>query len=217
MNALGLAGEVFVESHCRQNKIKYRKATRGEDIKLGIDVYMGEEETPTDIKNTNYIFSCQILEDGIINTRHPFKKDSQATHYCFVNVDATAQGNFIEHVAIKDKLLRDIVSTPIALDNLYTYLQSIDQTSYKDIAPNLVQASFRIKMKLQEFCKKGVLVTYEEPESNQEVSFKMRKEKEVKKPNIQSIESIRDMIKNRKEGNVVEVEVEEFNIVTIKI
>lgn len=212
---LGLAGEVFVESYCRQNKLKYKKATHDEDIQLGIDAYINNE--PTDIKNTNAIYICQILENGSINVRHPFKKNSKATHYCFVNVDGTGQGNFIEHISIKEKLLRDIIKSEKELGNLVIYLNSIDNLFYEGLGLNLNQAALKIKNEILKYCKPTVTIVYEEPETNSQLNFKIVKKKEDIKPTPQRISSIKDLIKSKLTQPEKVKKEESNNVIIIKI
>lgn len=218
-NIFGIAGEVFTESYCRQNKIKYKKAKKEEDLTLGIDCYIGENKIPTDVKNTTDIFFLQILEDGIFNARHPFKKHSKATHYFFVDVDGTGQGKFIEHVEIKEKLLRDLIKDEENLNKLYTYLRFLDQTSYKKIGDNLAVAAFKIKKEVLKFCKSSVNVIYNEPVGgNTEVSFKLVMVKKKQTPSIQSINAIRNSIKEKlKETDSTKPEPQKENIIVIKI
>lgn len=210
---LGLAGEVFVESYCRQNKIKYKKGTNSEDVKYGIDAYI--DGCPTDIKNTNSLYICQIYDTGIINVRHPFKKDSKPTHYCFVNVDGAGQGKFIEHISIKEKLLRDIVKSEEDLTNLLVYLHSLDNALYQSFGINLNQAALTIKNEILKYCKPSITLTYEEPQANTQLNFKISiKEKVINKPTIQSLSAIRDKIRN---NTTTPIKKKENNIITINI
>ena len=213
---LGLAGEVFVESHCRLNKLEYKKGSTQDDLVYGVDAYISK--LPTDIKNTQYLFPCQINKEGLINTRHPYKTTSKATHFLFVNVDGSGQGKFIEHIPVKEKLLRDIVKEE-EYDNFLTFLQQIDKKSYLEFGTNLDNASLKIKEKLLSFLKKGLQVSYNTPTSNHDVSFKIKKEDIMKttKPTIKSIQSIRDLLKERREGTYTEEPKEKYPIIKINI
>lgn len=200
-NIKGIAGEVFAESYCKQNKIKFKKATKEEDMTLGIDAYIGDRKIPSDVKNTPDLFVCQIMEDGIINVRHPFKLHSKATHYFFVEVDGTGTiGKFLAHIPIKDKLLNEFILSEESLKGMKNYLNSIDHCSYKKLGTNLSQASFKIKKDILQFCKDNVNISYDEPVGgNKEISFRMliQKKKETKSPTFNSINTIRQSIKGK--------------------
>lgn len=214
---LGLAGEVFVEGYCRKENLLYKKGSKEEDYNYGIDAYISD--IPTDIKNSQYLFPCQINKEGFINTRHPYKTTSKATHFLFVNVDETGQGKFIEHISVKSKLIRDIVKDESNYYNLIEFLKQIDKQSYTIFGTNLDNASLKIKEKILSFCKEDVKVNYNNPISNHDISFKMKKEEKTEsKLTIKSIQSIRDLIRERKEGTLIEEKSKEkYPIIKIRI
>ena len=164
---------------------------------LGIDCYIGKDNYATDVKNTKDIYVCQIFAStGIINSRHPFKKNTEATHYCVVNVSET-QEEFIELVEIKTRLLRDYIKDEESLTKLYSLLQSFDQKHFKEkglfsenSALHLEQGCIHLKNLIKPLLKPNVFIVYPTiTEDIQEISFKITKSldkpvvvKEVKAP-----------------------------------
>ena len=221
-NILGLAGEVFAKSYCKENNIKFKKSTKDEDMIYGIDAYIGEEKTPIDIKNTADVFICQILEDGTVNTRHPFKPGTKATHYFVVEVDGMGNGKYIETVSIKERLLRDFIKSEKDYDKFKEYLLKIDRRSYHKLGINLSQACYKIKQEILQYCKENINLHYEEPVGgNQEISFKLikgSKKRTVKPANSDSIKLIRNSIKAKMISNdIVDDTPQKDNVIVIKI
>lgn len=189
--AKGEAGEQFIESYCADNKIPYKKTPKKQDYELGIDCLMNNH--PTDVKNTKEIFFCQIMtEDGNINTRHPFKANSKATHYCVVDVpsDDLTKGKFIEHISIDERLLRDFIKDENALISFKNKLKEINGKQMSEFGISQSQACFKIKQSLMACCKSTVNISYVEPaEAKGEISFKLYTTKPSNKPptDVQSI------------------------------
>lgn len=211
----GKAGEEFVEKHCQENNISYKKGSRSEDLKEGIDCYIND--IPTDVKNTKDIFLCQIMrESGLINTRHPFKTNSKSTHYYFVNVKPDLAGELIEHILIDKKLLRDFIKSEEDLIRFKNYLQSIDGKHISEFGISEAQAAFKIKQVLVSFCKSNANISYNDSkESSNEISFKLYENKviSIKESNTQSI---LDRFKN-KSSEKKPIESKKENIIVIEI
>ena len=211
----GKAGEEFVEKHCQDKNIPYKKATHSEDLKEGVDCYI--DNIPTDVKNTKDIFLCQIMrESGLINTRHPFKTNSKSTHYYFVNVKPDLTGELIEHILIDKKLLRDFIKSEEDLTRFKNYLQSIDGKHISEFGISEAQAAFKIKQVLISFCKSSANISYNDPkEGSSEISFKLYENKttSTKESNTQSI---LERFKNKSSENK-SVEVKKENIIVIEI
>jgi len=213
----GKVGENFVEQHCQEKNILYKKATRSEDLKEGIDCYINE--IPTDVKNTKDIFLCQVMRDsGLINTRHPFKSSSKSTHYYFVNVKPDLTGELIEHISINEKLLRDFIKSEEDLIRFKNYLASIDTKHISEFGVSETQAIFKIKQVLISFCKPNVNISYNDPAVGvTEVSFKLCQSKVkttvAKESNTQSI---LERFKN-KSSTSSPVEIKKENIIVIEI
>lgn len=211
----GQVGEGFIERHCQDNNIPYKKATRSEDLKEGIDCYV--DNIPTDVKNTKDVFLCQVIrESGLINTRHPFKTSSKSTHYYFVNVKSDLTGELIEHISIDKKLLRDFIKSEEDLIRFKNYLQSIDGKHISEFGISEAQAAFKIKQVLVSFCKSSANISYNDPkEGVDEISFKLYENKSTsnKESNTQSI---LDRFKNKSSDNKP-VESKKENIIIIEI
>jgi hypothetical protein len=193
-NIAGDLGEDFAEQYCKANKISFKKATRKEDLEQGIDAYINGE--PTDIKNTKNLYIFQIYDDGIIHVRHPFKSISKATHYFFVNVTKD-KTEFIEHIEIFEKLIRDFVK--FKEDGEYlcafqAFLKSIDVRHYSEFGPSLEQACLELKKKILPFLNKDINVTYPDIKSDV-IDFKLMKKDEIKKPTAFDLDAIRARIK----------------------
>ncbi len=175
----GDIGVDFAEQQYTKDGITFKRASKLDDLEKGIDCFINK--IPTDVKNTPDIFVCQIMtEDGRINTRHPFKKNSKVTHYCVVNVpkDDMTKGKLVEHIAIKDRLLRDIVKDETALKGLYKTLQSLEGKHMKDFGISQSQACFKIKQMIMPFLKSDVGCSYAEPTAAEgEISFRLYKSK----------------------------------------
>lgn len=182
--AKGKAGEEFVELYCADNKIPYKKTPKSQDYELGIDCIMNGEFT--DVKNTKEIFFCQIMtQDGNLNTRHPFKANSKATHYCIVDVpsDDITKGKFIEHISIDKRLLRDFIKDENALISFKKMLKELNGKQMSEFGISQSQACFKVKQQLMSCCKSTANISYVEPsEANGEISFKLYITKPSTKP-----------------------------------
>lgn len=185
-NNLGNLGQEFAKDFFAQHSIPFKEASKQEDLEYGIDCYIGKDNFPTDIKNTKDIYICQIyLENGIINSRHPFKKNTKATHYCVVNVSETEK-KFIELIEIKQRLLRDYISGEENLKTLYRILQKFDKQHYqtKDLfgsgAPlHLEQGCIQLKNLIKPLLKSDTYIVYPEiTDDSKEISFKLTKKVE---------------------------------------
>jgi hypothetical protein len=169
----GEEGVRFVEQICLKKNISFVKGTREEDLKYGIDCYIDNQ--PTDVKNTEDLYICQIfINNGIINTRHPFKTSSRATHYYIVN---TKKNKAIEFVEIEKKLLRDYIKDEKALKQFLSILKEIDGKSFKNYGLHLAHACIQIKEKLTTCLKPPVKISYPDPETSTEIYFKLSKRK----------------------------------------
>lgn len=178
----GDVGVDFTEQYLTKEGKIFKRASKIQDLEEGIDCFI--DKIPTDVKNTNDIFICQIMtDDGKINTRHPFKKKSKVTHYCIVDVpiDDVTKGNFIEHVNIKERLLRDFIKDEANLKLFYKQLQGLEGKNMKDFGISQSQACFKIKALLLPFLKDNIGLSYAEPEDAEgEISFKLFKSKKRK-------------------------------------
>lgn len=201
-NKLGKLGEEFVKNYCKTNNIPFRKASKLEDLHWGIDCFINEQ--PTDIKNTKDIYLLQILSDGLISLRHPFRETTKATHYCFVNVSDKKdyQNEWVELIKIDTKLERDFIETS-KLWELKKYLYSINGKHWKDFHQTLAGACLSLKKRLLTFCKTEVYLRYGSVEHSRDnqIFFKMTKEKskEPEKLNIDTIKNARERIEALKE------------------
>lgn len=175
----GDIGVDFAEQHFIKEGSSFVRASKLQDLEQGIDCFINK--IPTDVKNTLDVYCCQIMTDtGKINTRHPFKKNSKVTHYCVVNVpsDDPAKGKFIEHINIKERLLRDLVKDEASLKGLYKELQALDKKDMKDYGISQSQACFKIKQLLSPYLKPEATISYVEPaEADGEISFRIYKSK----------------------------------------
>ena len=217
-NKAGDLGEVFAKEYCEANNIAFKKATKSEDLRLGIDAYINN--LPTDIKNTKDIYFLQLSDDGEFNTRHPFKETTKASHYFFVNVSEDHK-EFIEFIAIKEKLLKKFFKDEEALENFFKFLKSLDDQTYHKFGNNFSEACLKIKNIILPYLKENVTLSYEEPK-NSTTSFKLmeKKENKITKKNIFDAKALikknLDQIKNssaeeKKEANDKE------NVIFIKI
>lgn len=203
----GDVGVDYAEQYFTNLAITFKRASKLQDYEQGIDCFINK--FPTDVKNTNDIFICQIMtEDGRINTRHPFKKNSKVTHYCVVNVpkDDITKGKMIEHIPIKERLLRDFVKDEANLEKLYKQLQELDGKSMKDFGISQSQACFKIKQLILPFLQDNIGLTYVEPsEADGEISFRLRKGKkrEVTEQNL-DIKSILSKFKKEEKKSITE-------------
>lgn len=175
----GDLGVDFAEQYLIKEGKVFKRASKLQDVEQGIDCFI--DAIPTDVKNTSDVYCCQIMIDtGKINTRHPFKKNSKVTHYCVVNVskDDPTKGKFIEHVNIKERLLRDFVKDEVNLKGFYKQLQELDKKNMKDFGISQSQACFKIKQLLLPFLKPATGLSYVEPtEADGEISFRVYKSK----------------------------------------
>jgi len=179
----GDIGVDFAELYLTTEGKEFKRASKLQDMEQGTDCFI--DGIPTDVKNTNDIFICQIMTDtGRVNTRHPFKKKSKATHYCVVNVpidDASnpvTKGKFIEHVNIKERLLRDFIKDETNLKAFYKQLQDLENKNMKDFGVSQSQACFKIKQLILPFLKPDVGLSYVEPtDADGEISFRLYKSK----------------------------------------
>lgn len=173
----GDVGVDFAEQSLLKEGKTFVRASKLQDLEKGIDCFI--DKIPTDVKNTNDIFVCQIMtETGRINTRHPFKKHSKVTHYCVVDVPKNdiTKGKFIEHINIKERLLRDFVKDEESLTNLYKQLQGLEGKNMKDFGISQSQACFKIKQLILPYLKDNIGCSYVEPcEADSEISFKLVK------------------------------------------
>lgn len=182
-NTYGDLGQAFAKEFFEQHSIEFKEASKKEDLEFGIDCYIGKDKFASDIKNTKDIYVCQIyVENGIINSRHPFKKNTKATHYCVVSVNETEQ-RFIELIEIKQRLLRDFIKNEESLKVLYSLLQKFDQTDYRtkglfgpSSAMHLEQGCIQLKNQIKPLLKPNVFIVYPDitPETT-EISFKLTK------------------------------------------
>ena len=174
-NESGELGEVFAKEYCEQKNIPFKKATKTEDMRYGIDAYINN--LPTDIKNTKDIYFLQMSDDGEFNTRHPFKEETKASHYFFVNVGKEHKG-FIEFVGIKEKLLRDFFKDEKSLNFFLNFIKELDNQFYNKFGNNYTEASLTLKQMLLPYLKENITISYEEPK-DKTISFKLKKKEEV--------------------------------------
>lgn len=197
----GNLGEVFVEKYCKAHNMTFQKATKTEDIHFGIDCFIHDQ--PTDIKNTKDIFILQILSDGKISVRHPFRESTKATHYCFVNV-SSEQKEWVEFTRIDIKLERDFIKSYKDLWEMKKWLYTINNKHWKDFHQTLSGTCLFIKKKLLTFCKEESYLKYgsvEHSKDNQ-IYFKLmtkHKSKESEKLNLDTIKNARERIAELKE------------------
>ncbi len=215
-NESGDLGEEFSKEYCEQKNILFKKATKTEDLKYGIDAYI--KDLPTDIKNTKDIYFLQMSNDGEFNTRHPFKEETKATHYFFVNVNKEHK-EFIEFISIKEKLLRDFIKSEECLNNFLNFVKELDNESYDKFGINYAEACLTIKNKLLSYLKENVILSYEEPK-DKTISFKLMKkeEKQITKKNIFDAKSlIRKNLENMQKKPVKTQTDEKEDVIKIKI
>ncbi len=212
----GDAGVDFAEKHLITEGKTFKRASKLQDYEQGIDCFI--DNIPTDVKNTNDIFVCQIMtENGNINTRHPFKKNSKVTHYCIVNVpkDDLTKGKFIEHVNIKERLLRDFVKDEVNLKAFYKQLQELNGKNMKAFGISQSQACFKIKQLILPFLKADIGCSYVEPtEADGEISFKLYKSKK-KTITAETNLDIKSILSKFKKENINSSSTE--NIITINV
>jgi hypothetical protein len=197
----GDIGVDFTEQHYSTQGVSFKRASKLEDHEKGIDVYI--DKVATDVKNTPDIFFCQFsTEDGKMNTRHPFKKKSKVTHYCVVNVpkDDITKGKFVEHIGIKDRLLRDFFKDKTNMEEFYKTVQSFEGKHMKDFGISQSQACFKIKQMIVPFLQLGVGCSYVEPsEADGEVSFRLFKSKRKTTPTTPQNLNIKDILSRHKD------------------
>lgn len=198
---LGDLGQNFVKSFFTTHEVPFREGTKEEDLKYGIDCYIGNKEFPTDVKNTRDIYFCQIFTDSeTINTRHPFKAHSKATHYCVVSVSETEK-KFIELVEIEERLIRDFFINKNYFTEFKLFLQSLDQKGIYtegllvDSKPlHIDQACIQLKNRIKIFLKPNVYIKYPTitPETK-EISFRLTlgKEEDVIKKQVKEEELVK--------------------------
>ena len=194
-NSKGEAGEKFASFFYGKTKIPFIKATKEEDLKLGIDAYI--DNKATDIKNTTSIYFCQFFEDGKINVRHPFKKNTKATHYCFVEVDSDnyEKGKVIEFISIEDKLLRDYFIDKDSLESFKRDLQELEHKKSSTLGISKEQSAYKLKMSLMKYLKPSATISYYFAESQTEFTLKILSI--IEKPIIKNVLSAFEKIKER--------------------
>lgn len=202
----GDAGVDFAEKHLTAEGKKFIRASKLQDLEEGIDCFI--DSIPTDVKNTSDIYFCQILTDtGKINVRHPFKTNSKVTHYCIVDVPfkGKSESKFIEHINIKERLLRDFIKNEESLKNFYLTLKGLEKKNMKDFGISQSQACLKIKQLFLSFLKPDIGLSYAEPDSaDGEISFRLFKAKPSKKklePTNLDIKSILSKYKKETETN----------------
>jgi hypothetical protein len=177
----GNQGVAFIKQMCEKNKIKFVLASKKEDLTLGIDCYI--DEIPTDVKNTEDIYICQILlNTGTVNVRHPFKTNSKATHYAVCKVAADLnKGKLIEHVNIDERLLRDFIKDKENLKAFKQAIQTLQNKKIKELGLHLNHACINIKSQISKFLKEDIGLSYDEPtQAENEISFKFYKKRKTK-------------------------------------
>lgn len=179
----GDAGVDFAEKHLKEEGKVFARASKLQDLEEGIDCFI--DSIPTDVKNTNDIYICQILTDtGKINVRHPFKSNSKVTHYCIVDVPlkGKSEPKFIEHINIKERLLRDFIKDEANLKEFYKTLKGLEKKNMKEFGISQSQACLKIKQLFLSFLKPDIGLSYAEPDSAEgEISFRLFKSKSSKK------------------------------------
>lgn len=213
--AAGDAGVKFIEQYSLNQGWKYEKTSITLDLEQGIDCLLNSH--PTDVKNTPDIYICQIFTDsGKINVRHPFKKTSKVTHYAVVSVklgDIT-KGKFIEHVEIKERLLRDYISKSKDIKEFYKQLQGLEGKKMKEFGISQSQACLNIKKLLLPFLNTNSNITYTEPtEAEGEISFRLHKTKVSKVPLVAPNLDIKSILAKHKEP----ISTIKENIITINV
>jgi hypothetical protein len=181
-NIKGIAGEMFVKKYCKEQGISYDVTDEKENIVEGIDCYM--DSTPTDVKNTKALYFLNIDAYGSCQVRHPFRENSKATHYCFVDVNNKSEGKFESFLPIRSFLLKEYFKTSRGLISFIKTLQGFNEKKVKDFGGTLEQAAFLIKKELSVFLKTGVYIYYSfsSDEKTQLASFKiLKKEASPKK------------------------------------
>ena len=210
---IGELGVAFIKQLCETNDIEFIAASKKEDLRLGIDCYV--DGSPTDVKNTEDIYVCQImLETNTVNVRHPFKEDSQATHYavCKVKGDIT-KGKFIEHVDIEERLLRDFIKNKKSLTLFKQVLFNLQDKRVAELGLHLNHACINIKSQLTPFLKENIGIGYEEPQfSEREISFKIYKKRKSKDKGPVNLD-VKSILTQFKSSGLAPVE----EIITIKI
>ena len=168
-------GVDYLKEHCVLNGLEFKLATQEEDLKYGIDCYV--DNIATDVKNTDAIYFLQIfLIDGIINVRHPFKKNTKAVQLAQCKKDKNKQIADIKIIPINDLLLINYFRSQDLLNEFKEYLQDLDRKEYKATkAVSIAQFLFLTKEYIQNtFLKDNVKIYYNNvAEATDEISMKM--------------------------------------------
>jgi len=197
-NLKGIVGEDFVRKYCKKNNINFEKTEKEQDRLEGVDCYM--DGIPTDVKNTEFIYFLHISFTGDILVRHPFKINSKATHYCFVDVNNKGDGFFKEFVPVRTFLLNNYFEDVKHLNSFFKYLKEIDGKEYITKGYSVEQAAFTIKKEILEFLKDDIGVSYEmKNDKHDVVVFRLCKKEKEKKIIKESIEEKPIMSKREKE------------------
>jgi hypothetical protein len=164
LNEKGYHAEAFIEFIYGLKGFPFRKATYNENLYDGIDGFMGTDLDPTDIKNTDKIFFAKYdLVTNKFSIRHPFRKASKATHYCFVDVNINKDVYiYKEHTLIKTVLLRDWFKDEASLSLFYHILSEYDKKNYSfgGKASSLSQSLFTLKKEIMPLLNKTSKVVY---------------------------------------------------------
>lgn len=175
--AIGKDGEDFVQHHCNNNDIAYRKATKEDNYLFGVDCYI--DEKPTDVKNTRdlYFLNHKVTDKKgkVFFARHPFHVDNKATHYCFVHPRAKTfehveiQQYLLEHYFIDAKAYAQFVAAVTQLHNKHK--EEVDH--FGEYVSDR-QTYWQFKKRLLPFLQEGVKLLYNEPkEQDETVSFRL--------------------------------------------
>lgn len=194
---IGAQGVDFAQQHFENQNITFVRTTKEEDIITGVDCYI--DNIPVDVKNTKDLYICQIQKtSGMINVRHPYKSNSKATHFCFVQV-TDKKHEFITLIEVRKKLL-EFFDSEEKIDMFLADLQSIDRTHYTDYGVSIAQTCYKIKLSLQKHLNSSSFISYTEPQTDaDEVSFCLKRKTPAKQQKTTSsdISQILDKFKNK--------------------
>lgn len=162
--AKGDAGEAFAEAWAMLNNFSFVKASRSDNIKKGVDHWI--DNTPTDSKITNRIYLGNYREqDDKFIVRHPFRTNSEATHYLMIKPNKELNTISFTHEKINENLAKRFLNHVYGKKHLTEILEMFDKKSFKDFnLKSAKQMLFILKSKIlsSNLIKESTIIKYDE-------------------------------------------------------
>ena len=150
---LKLKGEKHFENYCLKNGLNYIKSTKNQDLYDGFDYLIDNKRI--DVKYTPHIYFLNYdINKKSFLTRHPFLKNTKATHYYFIDLKLIAIDDYLK------KFIKDINGFKIFLQEI-NLTAACNLTYEKKKVKNLEQAMLIVKKELNQYLLNNSIINYE--------------------------------------------------------